>query len=322
MKRAAAVVVLMLLMPAVFAPWVFGLPQDPTPTITASVVEVVSIDTVEVEIIAVTGVAPVWEGDHVLVRMIGIEATQSAEAFWDANASFYSTMIVGRTVYLAVDAASVSFWNGADEPLLAYIYLDPDGKTLVNSLLVSMGFAEAAAGVQATAAAEATATSSSEVQQTIDQQTVTTAATQAEATSEAVAEVSNEVVTPQTTPIPASVSAAAIAPEPGFGCCCLNACVCEELVSVLCLTSHVRRGDYAKLQVQTVPDAWCKIDVRYHSGLTTDLDLSPRSAFCGAVTWRWKVTADTPPGTWPVVVTARLNGEIIGRLETSITVHL
>ena len=322
MKRAAASVVLMLLIPAVFAPWVFGLPQDPAPTITASVVGVISIDTVEVEIIAVTGVAPVWEGDHVLVRMIGIEATQSADAFLDANASFYSTMIVGRTVYLAIDAASVSFWNGGDEPLLVHVYLDPDGKTLVNSLLVSMGFAEVATGAQATATAEATTTSSSEVQQTIDQQTVTTAATQAEALSEAEADVSSEGLTPQTVPVPASVSAAAIVPGPGFGCCCLNACVCEELVSVLCLTSHVRRGDYAKLQVQTVPDAWCKIDVRYHSGLTTDLDLSPRSAFCGAVTWRWKVTADTPPGTWPVIVTARLNGEIIGRLETSITVHL
>ena len=324
MKRAAASVVLMLLIPAAFAPWVFGLPQDPAPTITASVVDVISIDTVEVEIIAVTGVAPVWEGDHVLVRMIGIEATQSAEAFWDANASFYSTMIVGKTVYLAVDAASVSFWNGGDEPLLAYVYLDPDGKTLVNSLLVSMGFAEVAASAQATATAEATATSSSEVQQTIDQQTVTTTvAIQAEATSEAVAEATSEAVSPQTvSPVPASVSAAAVVPGPGFGCCCLNACVCEELVSVLCLTSYVRRGDYAKLQVQTVPNAWCKIDVRYHSGLTTDLDLSPRSAFYGAVTWRWKVTADTPPGTWPVIVTARLNGEIIGRLETSITVHL
>lgn len=322
MKRAAVSVVLMLLIPAVFAPWVFGLPQDPAPTITASVVEVISIDTVKVEIIAVTGVAPVWEGDHVLVRMIGIEATPSADAFWDANASFYSTMIVGKTVYLAVDAASVSFWNGGDEPLLTYVYLDPDGKTLVNSLLVSMGFAEAATAAQATATAEATATSSSEVQQTIDQQTVATAATQAETTSEALAEVSSAGVTPQTVSAPASVSASTIVPGSGFGCCCLNACVCEELVSVLCLTSHVRRGDYAKLQVQTVPDAWCKIDVRYHSGLTTDLDLSPRSAFYGAVTWRWKVTAATPPGTWPVIVTARLNGEIIGRLETSITVHL
>jgi len=296
MKRAAASVVLMLLIPTLFAPWVFGLPQDSAPTITASVIDVISINTVEVEIIAVTGVVPVWEGDHVLVRMIGIEATQSAEAFWDANASFYSTMIVGKTVYLAVDAASVSFWNGGGEPLPAYVYLDPDGKTLVNSLLVSMGFAEAATGVQATATAQAT--------------------------SEAVAEVASEGVTPQAVPVPASVTAAAIVQEAGLGCCCLNACVCEELVSVLCLTSHVRCGDYAKLQVQTVPDAWCQIDVRYHSGLTTDLDLSPRSAFCGTAAWRWKVTADTPPGTWPVIVTARFNGEIIGRLETSITVHL
>jgi len=321
MKRVAAAVVLMLLIPAVFAPWVFGLPQDPAPTITASVIDVISIDTVEVEIIAVTGVVPVWEGDHVLVRMIGIEATQSAEASWDANASFYSTMIVGKTVYLAVDAASVSFWNGGGEPLLAYVYLDPDGKTLVNSLLVSMGFAEAAAGAQATATAEATAASSAEVQPMIHEETVAAAAAQA-STSEAVAEVASEGVTPQTVPVPASVSAAAIVPGVGLGCCCLNACVCEELVSVLCITSHIRRGDYAKLQVQTVPDAWCRIDVRYHSGLTTDLDLSPRSAFCGTATWRWKVTADTPPGTWPVIVTARFNGEIIGRLETSITVHL
>jgi len=317
MKRTAVGGVAMLVIAGLFAPCALG---DPAPTITASVVAVISIDTVEVEITAVSGVAPVWEGDHVRVRMIGIAPTQSAVALWEANAGFYSTMIVGKTVYLAVDPVSVSSWGGGDEPLLADVYLDPDGKTLVNSLLVSMGFAEAAAEAQASAAAEATAASSAEVQQTTDEEA--TAFVQAEAAAEAVAEAPSEATTPQTVPVPASAPAAAIVPEAALGCCCLNACVCDELVSVLCLTPHVRRGDYARLQIQTVPEAWCQIDVCYHSGLTTDLDLNPRYAYCGTATWRWKVTAQTPPGTWPIIVTARLNGVIIGRLATSITVHL
>ena len=309
MKRTAVGGVAMLVIAGLFAPCALG---DPAPTITASVVAVISIDTVEVEITAVSGATPVWEGDHVRVRMIGIAPTQSAVALWEANAGFYSTMIVGKTVYLAVDAASVSSWNGGDDPLSAYVYLDPDGKTLVNSLLVSMGFAEATVEAQATATAEA--------QQTAEETAVTVA--QAEATGVAVADVSSEIVISQAVPIPAPFSEPAIVPEAELGCCCLNACVCDDLVSVACITSHVRQGDYAKLQVQTVPEAWCKIDVRYHSGLTTDLDLSPRSAFCGTTTWRWKVTTATPPGTWPIIVTARLNGQIIGRVETCITVHL
>ena len=305
-----------ILVAALLSVWVFAAPSNPVPTITASVVDVISVDTVEVEITAVTGAAPVWVGDLVRVRLFGIEATEGAEAFWAENASFYAAMITGRTVYLAIDAAATGFWSGGDEPLLAYVYLDPDGKTPVNSLLVSMGFAEVAATADATATAEATATSS-EIQQAKAQETTS---------AQADAEVSSEAWGVATVEAAAPAPPAACIPEPGFGCCCANACrspcTCQEVLSLLCLTSIVRRGDYARLQIETAPGAWCQIDVRYHSGLSTDLDLSPRSAFCGVATWRWKVAAETPPGTWPIVVTARLNGAIIGRLETFITVRL
>ncbi len=322
MKLVVAGFLATLLIPVLSCAQAFGLPQNPAPTVTASVVNVLGVNTVEVEVISVTGTTPVWEGDLVRVRLIGIEATEGAEAFWEENATLFATMITGKTVYLAVDSASVSFWSGGEEPLLAYVYLDPDGETLVNSLLVSMGFAEAAADSEATATAEAVA-SSSEIQETTD---LETSVAQAEALSEAVAEASSEAASIDTAEVSVPVTAVPAAPEPGFGCCCLNACFsaysCQEALDVVCLTSPVQRGDYARLQIQTVPEAWCQIDVQYHSGISTDLDLSPRSAFCGYATWRWKVSPETPPGTWPILVTARLDGEIIGRLKTTITVRL
>ena len=322
MKLVVAGFLATLLIPVVSYAQAFGLPQNPAPTVTASVVNVLGVDTVEVEVISVTGDTPVWEGDLVRVRLIGIEVTESAEAFWEENATLFATMITGKTVYLAVDTASVSFWGGGEEPLLAYVYLDPDGKTLVNSLLISMGFAEAVTGIEAAAMAEATATSS-EVQEVMAQETDTA---QAEASSEAVAEASSEAVSSDAAEVFTSVTAVPAVSEPEFGCCCLNACFsaysCQEALDLVCLTSPVQRGDYARLQIQTVPEAWCQIDVQYHSGISTDLDLSPRSAFCGYATWRWRVSPETPPGTWPIIVTARLGGEIIGRLKTTITVRL
>ena len=322
MKLVVAGFLAVLLIPVVSCAQAFGLPHNPAPTVTASVVNVLGVDTVEVEVISVTGITPVWEGDLVRVRLIGIEATEKAEAFWEENATLFATMVTGKTVYLALDSASVSFWGGGEEPLLAYVYLDPDGKTLVNSLLVSMGYAEAAVDSEAIATAEAVATSS-EIQETTD---LETSVARAEVSSEAVAEASSEAASIETAEVSVPISAGPAVSGPEFGCCCLNACFsaysCQEVLDVVCLTSPVKRGDYARLQIQTVPEAWCQIDVQYHSGISTDLDLSPRSAFCGYATWRWRVSPETPPGIWPIIVTARLDGEIIGRLKTTITVRL
>lgn len=316
MKRVLGGVVV-LLMSALMCIWALGAPQNPVPSITASVVSVVSLDTVDVEIIAVSGAVPVWVGDTVRIRLMGIEPTAGAFSFWEENVRFFAAMLTGKTVYLAVDSTAASLWTGGEEPLLAYVYLDPEGKTSANSLLINMGFAQ----VPTTAENEAKA---SAVQEATSQ---AAAVAEAEAASTAVAEAASGTLVNEVAEAPAPVAATPTVslPEPSFGCCDLAACVptepCQEILRLICLSSPVRQGDYARLRLQTVPEAWCQIDVRYHSGLSTDLDLSPRSAFCGYVTWRWKVTADTPAGTWPIVVTARLDGKIVGQLETAITVR-
>lgn len=291
---------------------VVGGPNSPTPTITASVVNVVDGNTIVVNILAVSDASPVFVGDTVHIRLIGIEVTESGEAFWEANADVYANMIIARTVYLAVDFTSAILWKGGDEPLSAYVYLDPEGKTLVNSMLIAMGFAEAV--TSSTDTHKATSVATSEVQ--------------AEASSTAVAEASTAASTITTgansvwTPAQSTACTTVLAGPRGCCCCpCACACLIPEPLSLLHLTSCVRRGDYAKLELEAVPGAWYQIDVGYHSDLSTDLALSPRAAFCGVVSWRWKVHLHTPQGTWPITVTARLDGEIIGRLDTCITVR-
>ena len=287
---------------------VVGGPNSPTPTITASVVNVVDGNTIVVNILAVSDASPVFVGDTVHIRLIGIELTESGKAFWEANAD----MTIARTVYLAVESTSAILWKSGDEPLSAYVYLDPDGKTPVNSMLIAMGFAEAV--TSSTDNHKATSVATSEVQ--------------AEASSTTMAEASTAASTITTgansvrTPAQSTALTTVLAGPRGCYCCmCACACPIPESLNLLHLTSCVRRGDYAKLELEAVPGAWYQIDVGYRSYLSTDLDLSPRAAFCGVVRWRWKVHLHTPQGTWPITVTARLDGEIIGWLDTCITVR-
>lgn len=287
---------------------VVGGPNSPTPTITASVVTVVDGNTIVVNILAVSDASPVFVGDTVHIRLIGIELTESGEAFWVANAD----MIIARTVYLTVESTSVILWKGGDEPLSAYVYLDPEGKTLVNSMLIAMGFAEAV--TSSTNTHKATSVATSEVQAEASTTTMAEASTAASTIATGVNSVRTSAQSTALTTVLAG---------PRECCCCMCACVCPipEPLNLLHLTSCVRRGDYAKLDLEAVAGAWYQIDVGYHSYLSTDLDLSPRAAFCGVVGWRWKVHLHTPQGTWPITVTARLDGEIIGRLDTCITVR-
>jgi len=242
------------------------------------------------------------------IRLIGIELTESGEAFSEANAD----MIIARTVYLAVESTSIILWKGGDEPLSAYVYLDPEGKTLVNSMLIAMGFAEAV--TSSTNTHKATSVATSEVQA----EAFTTTMAEASTVASTIATGVNSVRPPAQ-----STALTTVLAGPRECCCCMYACTCSipEPFNLLHLTSCVRRGDYAKIEIEAVPGAWYQIDVGYHSYLSTDLDLSPRAAFCGVVRWRWKVHLHTPPGTWPITVTARLDGEIIGRLDTCITVR-
>ena len=283
-------------------------PNSPTPTITASVVNVVDGNTIVVNILAVSEASPVFVGDTVHIRLIGIELTESGEAFWEANAD----MPIARTVYLAVESTSAILWKGGDEPLSAYLYLDPEGETLVNSMLITMGFAEAV--TSSTDTHKATSVATSEVQAEASSATMAEASTAASTITTG----ANSVRTPAQ-----STALTTVLAGPRGCCCCMCACACPipEPLNLLHLTSCVRRGDYAKLELEAVPGVWYKIDVGYHSYLSTDLALNPRTAFCGVVRWQWKVYSQTPSGTWPITVTARLDGEIIGRLDTCITVR-
>ena len=285
---------------------VFGGASSPVPTITASVVDVVDSNTIVVKILAVSDASPVFAGDTMYISLIGIELTQSGKAFWEAN----SDMSVDRTVYLAVDPASAVFWKGGDEPLSAHVYLDPEGKTLADSLLIAMGFAEVVASSTSLQAATSVATSGSQAEASSSTSAEASTAASAVATSE------SSVSTPAK---PTTITT--VPPRPGGCCCCMCACPTPKPINLLNLTACVRQGDYAKLVIEAVPGAWYKIEVGYPSYLSTDLDLSPRRASCEVVAWRWKVYPQTPPSTWPITVIARLDGEIIGRLDTSITVR-
>jgi len=285
---------------------VFGGASSPIPTITASVVDVVDGSTIVVKILAVSDSSPVFAGDTVHIHLIGIELTQSGQAFWEAN----SDMSVDRTVYLAIDPTSAVFWKGGDEPLSAYVYLDPEGKMLADSLLIAMGFAEVVAS--STSAQASTSVATSELQAEASSST----SAEASASASIVATSQSSVSTPARPTAITTVSS-----QPGGCCCCMCACPIPGPIAVLGLTSCVRQGNYAKLEIEAVPGAWYKIEVGYPSYLSTDLDLSSQRASCGAVGWRWKVYPQTPPGTWPITVLARLDGEIIGRLDAYITVR-
>ena len=276
----------------------------PSPTITASVASVVDSNTIVVKILAVSDASLVTVGEAVYIRLIGIELTESGEAFWRENAD----TTISKTVYLAVDPDSAASWKGGDDPLSAYIYLDSEGKTLADSLLISMGFAEEV-------------TSSSSTQQVTS---MATSEAQAEASSSTSAEASTATSTLVTGESSVSTSSqsgpsTSVSTRPSGSCGCM--CACPESIAVLNLTSCVRQGNYAKLEIEAVPGAWYKIEVGYPSYLSTDLDLSPQRASCGVVVWRWKVYPQTPPSTWPITVIARLDGEIIGRLDAYITVR-
>jgi len=300
--RLIGIGVTLLLLPAV----VFGGPSSPTPTITASVVDVVDGNTIVVNILAVSDASPIFVGDTVHIHLIGIELTESGKAFWEAN----SDTPIARTVYLVVDSTSAISWKGGDESLSAHVYIDPGGKTLVNSMLIAMGFAEEV--TSSTDTREATSVATSEVQAEASTTTIAEAST---ATS-SVATGENSEPTPTQ-----STALTTILPRPSGCCCCICACPIPEPINLLHLTACVRHSNYAKLEIEAVPGAWYQIEVGYPSYLSTDLDLSSRAAYCGVVRWRWKVYVQTPPGTWPITVIARLDGEIIGQLDTCITVR-
>jgi len=147
MRKAALLGLFITLVGLVLVFEVWALPPYPPPTIAANDVRVVDGDTIDVLITNITGTAPVSVGDTVRVRYIGMNTPETkhpckpVEYFGKEASALNVSLVVSKTVYLELDA---KIWD-RDGRLLAYVYLDPQGYTMVNALLVAMGFAEGAA---------------------------------------------------------------------------------------------------------------------------------------------------------------------------------
>jgi hypothetical protein len=80
-------------------------------------------------------------------------------------------------------------------------------------------------------------------------------------------------------------------------------------LTVESLTSPISRGSTASLTIKTAPGAQCTITVLYKSGPSSSAGLGPQTAGADAmVTWSWKVSSSTTPGTWSITVTAESGG--------------
>ncbi len=115
--------------------------------------------------------------------------------------------------------------------------------------------------------------------------------------------------TPTRTPSPPTPTRASEASEAG-----------ELALSILSITSPVRRDANARLVARTIPGAQCTIAVHYKSGPSQAEGLEPQLADGrGNVSWEWRVGRATTPGTWRIVVTASADGHTVSE-ETAFEV--
>jgi hypothetical protein len=71
----------------------------------------------------------------------------------------------------------------------------------------------------------------------------------------------------------------------------------------------VARNANATVSAQTAPGASCSITVNYASGPSGASGLEAKTASAsGAVSWTWKVGANTTPGNYTIVVKATKGG--------------
>lgn len=90
---------------------------------------------------------------------------------------------------------------------------------------------------------------------------------------------------------------------------------------VVSLTSPVKHGRAASIQIKTVPGAACAIMVIYKSGPSRAKGLGPKvSDREGLVAWTWIVGTRTTPGSWPVKVECSA-GNRHGGTETHLVVE-
>jgi hypothetical protein len=89
-------------------------------------------------------------------------------------------------------------------------------------------------------------------------------------------------------------------------------------LSIQFLTSPVRPGENASINVKTNPLADCEITVEYDEKKSKDSGLKPKAADeYGIVDWTWTVDETAPKGKWPVEVTCANKknwGKVIGDL--------
>ena len=74
------------------------------------------------------------------------------------------------------------------------------------------------------------------------------------------------------------------------------------------LTSPIRAGKDASLTVTVSPKARCTIEVIYGGVASKAKGLGPKSG--ETITWRWRVTEGTRPGSWPVIVRCGKSGTL------------
>ncbi|MBA7572206.1 hypothetical protein ES708_13982 [subsurface metagenome] len=83
--------------------------------------------------------------------------------------------------------------------------------------------------------------------------------------------------------------------------------VSDFFIEVISLTSPINPGEYATIEVQTLPNELLTTEVWYMSGRSEAEGLSAKRANDeGYVSWTWKVGTNTTAGSWPIII-ASLN---------------
>jgi len=141
------VLVLGLLVSFALAFSLWALPPYPPPTIEARTISVIDGDTITVQILSVAGEIPdprLKPGEVVEVRYIGIDAQEThhprvpLECFGQEATEFNADLVKDETLYLELDQ---ELWDRYDR-LLAYVYLDSQGYSMINAILVALGYAD------------------------------------------------------------------------------------------------------------------------------------------------------------------------------------
>lgn len=120
-----------------FSAW--ALPGYPNPTVWGTVLNVIDGNQIVVQVVGSSD--PAWiVGSQETVRYIGsyadpVDATDCGAVATQVNYQ----MVFGRLVYLEFDQKL----RDSDGAVLAYVYLDGWGYSLVNAALVSLGLAKA-----------------------------------------------------------------------------------------------------------------------------------------------------------------------------------